>query len=599
MTAMIHDRTPRPEDHRRMVIFFVCAAIIMTLSYVFITKPHMAAARAAAQKQQMTAMPAVASDVGGLVSRDVALDKTARASMETSKIIGSVPLRGLRFDDVMLRDYFTTLDKTDRVMLLSPRDTQAASYVEIGLLPADRSVRTPTQDTRWRVVSGKKLSPETPVILEWDNGNDVTFRRTVSVDRRYVVTVSDDISNASEMDIMFYPYALVSEIHDKQDKDKKIAFEDQDTGVQHTGPIGYFNQSLEEISYDNLADDGSAEFPQATGWMGLTHKYWLKALLPRAEAVFDARFSYIKNATGQNIYQADMRLAPITARAGGGAKTDMRFFIGAKKLSILDDYEEQLGIKKLELAIDFGMLYVLTKPLYHVLSYIGNYLHNEYALDISFGLALLILTVLVRTLTFPLQNKSYRAMNKMKDLAPKMEELKEKFGADKIKFQEEVLALYKREKVNPASGCLPILLQIPIFFALYKVIYITLDMRHAPFWGWIHDLSAPDPTSFVNLFGLLPYDAPSFLAVGAWPLLYGFTMWVQQELNPKPEDAMQRQIFAMLPWVFTFVFAQFPAGLVIYYTWSNILGIIQQYSLRKLNPGMAPPKPNKKKHKKA
>lgn len=595
---MLHDRTPRPEEHRRMVVFFLCAAVIMTLSYAFITKPRMNAARAeAAVARQQADMPAPETAVSTIIDRVSALAKTPRLGLDTPKVMGSVPLRGLRFDDVMLRDYFTALDKKTNVTLLSPRDTHAASYVEVGLLPANTAHAAPTNATRWRVVSGKTLSPETPVILEWDNGNGITFRRTISVDRRYVVTVIDDVMNATSDDVVFYPYALVSEVHAKPGKD--AAFEDQDSGVQHTGPIGYFNKDLEEISYGDLADDGVAEFAATSGWMGLTHKYWLKALLPRADAVFDGRFAYVKNAAGQDVYQADMRLAPLTVRAGDSAKTDMRFFIGAKKLSILDDYQEQLGVDRLELAIDFGMLYFLTKPLYHVLAYLGNYLHNQYDLHISFGIALLLLTVLVRGLTFPLQNKSYRAMNKMKDLAPKMEELKEKFGADKIKFQEEVLALYKREKVNPASGCLPILLQIPIFFALYKVIYITLDMRHAPFVGWIRDLSAPDPTSFVNLFGLLPFDAPAFLAVGAWPLLYGLTMWIQQELNPKPEDPMQRQIFTMLPWIFTFVFAQFPAGLVIYYTWSNILGIVQQYSLRKLHPGTVPPKQDKKKDKKA
>jgi len=316
-------------------------------------------------------------------------------------------------------------------------------------------------------------------------------------------------------------------------------------------------------------------------------------LLPANDAVFDARFSHQTGEQGQDIYQADMRGQPIVVQAGDTGKNELRFFAGAKKLSVMQDYEDQLKVDRFDLAVDFGRLYLLTKPLYYFLSSLGEYIHKTFGTDKSFGIALLLMTVLLRALTFPLQNKAYKSMNRMKDMSPKIHALKEKYKDDKAKFQQEMLELYKKEKINPASGCLPILLQIPIFFALYKVIYITLDMRHAPFWGWIHDLSAPDPTNVFNLFGLLPYQTPVFLVIGAWPILYGITMWAQQKLNPKPEDVTQQQVFAMMPWMFMFIFAKFPAGLVIYYTWSNLLGVVQQYTVRRLNPSTPA---EKKKH---
>ena len=590
---MQHHNRHHPEDHRRLVIFFIMAAIIMALSYFFITKPQMDKARQqqgmVTQAKQNTVAPPVAEaqtlrDVSAVLAGS---DQSKRVALDSKRLQGSVPLKGLRFDDLQLKSYYTTLQKEEMVRLLSPSDTKQTYFVEIGLMPEDKNIAVPTQDTVWKLVAGDKLTPENQVVMEWNNGQGLTFRRIVSMDQRYVMTVVQDIANSTDKNVTLYPYALVSQTHHIPQKGEKVSFEDQPSSVQHIGPIGFLNDKLQEKSYKDVLEE-QFKFDHTKGWAGISSKYWLVSLLPQNDQLFDARFSHETGALKQDIYQVDMRGQALVVPANGAAKTDMRFFAGAKKLSIMQDYEDELKIDRFDLAVDFGRLYILTKPLYYLLSSMGEYIHKEFGTAKSFGIALLLMTVLLRALTFPLQNKAYKSMNRMKDMAPKINALKEKHRDDKPKFQQEMLEFYKKEKINPASGCLPILLQIPIFFALYKVIYITLDMRHAPFWGWIHDLSAPDPTNVFNLFGLLPYQLPVFLTIGAWPILYGLTMWAQQRLNPKPEDPTQQQIFALMPWMFMFIFAKFPAGLVIYYTWSNLLGVIQQYALRRFNPGTTP-----------
>ncbi len=588
----MQDRMPRPDDHHRLILFFVLAATIMTLSYLFITKPNADRMRAAAVAERImgekTAGVGVAQDGEKAVkSINDALTQQSRITVDTANLKGSFGTTGLRFDDIELKNYYMTLEKTDLVRMLAPSATKNAQFVEVGLMAGSADMPAPDNSTAWRLVKGDKLTPETPVVLEWDNAAGITFRRTLSIDDMYMLTIDQEIVNNTDKAVTFYPYALVSQTHHIPEKGEVVSFEDRESSVQHIGPIGYLNEELQEENYNNVKDDGEFKFEKVKGWLGITSKYWLVALIPDNAQEFDARFVHQKGAAGQDIYQSDMRETAMVAEAGSTQKNTMRFFIGAKKLSVLNDYEKLHGVQKFDLAVDFGVLYFLTKPLYHLLTFLGNFFHDTSGLTVSFGVALLVLTVILRIVTFPLQNKAYRSMNKMKDLGPKLHALKEKYPDDKAMFQKETMELYRKEKINPASGCLPILLQIPIFFALYKVIYITLDMRHAPFWGWIHDLSAPDPTSVLNAFGLLHFNLPAFLVVGAWPIIYGATMYVQQALNPKPEDPMQQQIFAMLPWIFTFVFAKFPAGLVIYYSWSNLLGIVQQYSLRKLNPAIA------------
>lgn len=591
-----------PEDQKRLITFFVVAALIMGLSYFFITKPQLE--KAHQQQGMVTAQEKKEAPIAKIIEQEKlleigdALKASSRLAINAPQLEGTMSTTGLRFDDIELKNYYTTLEQEERVRLLAPANTKQGYFVEIGMMADDSSIAVPTQKTVWNKKSGDTLTPETPIVLEWDNGAGLTFRRTVTIDENYLITVKQEVTNKGTAEVNLYPYGLVSQSHHIPQKGDTVNFEDQPSAVQHIGPIGYLNEDLHEEDYEDVKDDKKFEFSDSKGWLGITSKYWLVALLPEKDDAFDARFTHQTGKLKQDIYQTDLREKALTVAPNETVSNEMRFFAGAKKLEILNTYAEKLNVAQLDLAVDFGVLYFLTKPLYNLLSFLGNFFHTTFGATVSFGLALLTLTVLLRAVTFPLQNKSYRSMNKMKDLAPKMEALKEKYGDNKQKFQQEVFAMYKREKINPASGCVPILLQIPIFFALYKVIYITLDMRHAPFWGWIHDLSAPDPTNVFNLFGLLSYQTPSFLMIGAWPLLYGITMFLQQRLNPQPDDPVQKQVFAMMPWMFVFIFAKLPAGLVIYYTWSNLLGIAQQYTLRKIHPGTAPVRKSKAKKKK-
>jgi YidC/Oxa1 family membrane protein insertase len=583
-----------PEDHKRLVTFFVLAALIMGLSYFFITKPQMDKAREqqglATAAESKHASVAKVEEESKLLDVSQVIGDKSRIAIDTPELSGSLSPTGLRFDDIEFKNYYTTLKNDERVRLLAPNNTKQSYFIEIGLMPDDAKTAVPTQKTVWKKVSGDKLTPSTPVTLEWNNSAGLTFRRVISIDENYVVNVEQSVTNNSKDAVVLYPYASVAQTHHIPQKGEKITFEDQPSSVQHIGPIGYLDGKLQEESYKDVQSGKKFEYNETSGWLGITSKYWLVALLPNKADIFDARFTHQTGSLKQDIYQTDLREKPITVAPNETAKSDIHFFTGAKKLNLLNDYSKKLDVPQLDLSVDFGVLYFLTKPLYHFLSYLGNFFHTEYGTPVSFGLALLTLTVLLRAVTFPLQTKSYRSMNKMKDLAPKMNELKEKYKDDKPKYQQEVFAMYKKEKINPASGCLPVLIQIPIFFALYKTIYIALDMRHAPFYGWIHDLSAPDPTNIFNLFGLLQFNTPLFLTIGAWPILYALTMFTQQRLNPQPEDPVQKQMFALMPWMFMFIFAKLPAGLVIYYTWSNMLGILQQYTLRKMHPTKIPVK---------
>lgn len=498
----------------------------------------------------------------------IAADRRARISTES--LHGSVPLTGLRFDDLTLAKYRETSDpESDEITLFSPADAPSPYFAEIGWLSADPALALPSSTTEWStVLENAELSVDRPLVMTWDNGAGLTFKRTISIDNDYLFTVNDEVQNATDTAVSLFPYGLVARVDIP---------EIQGFFILHEGPLGVFDETLKEVDYDDLKETPLETVSSNGGWIGFTDKYWLAVLAHDPSQQIEAAFRY-SNPNARDRFQTDFRSTQATVIQPGttaGAKTYL--FAGAKRVQLLDGYAEDLGISRFDLAIDFGWFYFLTKPFFYCLIWLQGILGN-------FGLAILALTVGLRLLLFPLANKQFRAMNKLKKLQPEMKKLQEKYADDSTRKNQELMELYKREKANPAAGCLPILIQIPIFFALYKVLFVTIEMRQEPFYGWISDLSAPDPTSIFNLFGLIPIDLPSFLAIGAWPIIMGITMFLQQKLNPAPTDPMQAKIMSFLPLIFTFLLATFPAGLVIYWAWSNALGILQQWVIMR-QPG--------------
>ncbi|MDE0799737.1 MAG: membrane protein insertase YidC [Rhodospirillaceae bacterium] len=498
----------------------------------------------------------------------IAADRRARISTES--LHGSVPLTGLRFDDLTLVKYRETTDpESNEITLFSPADAPSPYYAEIGWASADPALALPSSTTEWSTVAqNAELSVDRPLVMTWDNDAGLTFKRTISIDNDYLFTVNDEVQNATNTAVSLFPYGLVTRVDIP---------EIQGFFILHEGPLGVFDETLKEVDYDDLKDTPLETVSSNGGWIGFTDKYWLAALAHDQSQQIEAAFRY-RNQNARDHFQTDFLSTEATVIQPGrtaGAKTYL--FAGAKRVELLDGYAEDLGISRFDLAIDFGWFYFLTKPFFYCLIWLQGILGN-------FGLAILALTVGLRLLLFPLANKQFRAMNKLKKLQPEMKKLQEKYADDNTRKNQELMELYKREKANPAAGCLPILIQIPIFFALYKVLFVTIEMRQEPFYGWISDLSAPDPTSIFNLFGLIPIDLPSFLAIGAWPIIMGITMFLQQKLNPAPTDPMQAKIMSFLPLIFTFLLATFPAGLVIYWAWSNSLGILQQWVIMR-QPG--------------
>ncbi|HZS84295.1 MAG TPA: membrane protein insertase YidC [Stellaceae bacterium] len=505
-----------------------------------------------------TAAPAGAAPAGE--SRDAALAAAPRIKIDTPRLHGSIALVGGRLDDLTLAQYHETVDpKSPEIVLLSPAGTASPYFVESGWAPADKSVKVPDSDTKWNV-TGEALTTKTPVTLTWDNGAGLRFTRTISVDDDYMFTVEQKVENHSGAPVTLYPYASVTRIGTPPSSSYYILFE---------GMIGNFNGILKEEKYSALKPGEPVTATSPGAWLGFTDKYWLTALVPPQDETVKGRFTHtLLDHTDR--YQADFLGSEKIVPAGGSIAASSRLFAGPKVVKLLDKYRDELGINSFDNAVDWGWFYFLTKPIFFALDFFYGVIGN-------FGLAILLLTVLVKLLFFPLANKSYKAMSKMKLLQPEMMKLREKFGDDKQRLNEEMMALYKRVGANPLAGCLPIVVQIPVFFSLYKVLYVTIEMRQAPFYGWIRDLSAPDPTSFANLFGLIPWHPPAFLMIGAWPLIMGATMFLQQKLNPQPADPVQAKMFMFLPIMFTYMLASFPAGLVIYWAWNNTLSVIQQW----------------------
>ena len=514
-------------------------------------------------------IPIPSNDNSGILNtentKSTVVTTVPRVSVISKEVTGSISLKGARIDDVTLSQYRETLDPDSNLIdLLLKSNERNPYFLEFGWSSPD-GVKVPNGKTLWKA-SKEILSPDSNVTLSWDNGEGVVFYQDISIDDTFMFTVNQRVKNNSKKLITLYPYGLIR----RTGEPETTRF-----FVLHEGPLGVFDGTLSEKSYEDLEDAGKKGINikplEAGGWIGLTDKYWLTALLPDQKEIFNFTYRHLNSNGGQ--YQTDFLGKAIKIKSNSQGESLSRAFAGAKRLTLFDDYEERFDIKHFDLAIDFGWFYFLTKPFFYALSWANDYLGN-------FGLAILAITVIVKLVFFPLANKSYKSMAKMRNLGPEIKKLRERVGDDRQKLNQEMMNLYKKEKVNPAAGCLPILVQIPVFFALYKVLFVSIEMRQTPFFGWIKDLSVADPTSMFNLFGLLPYSTsmlPDFLNLGIWPLLMGVTMFLQQRLNPTPPDPIQAKIFAWMPVAFTFLLATFPAGLVIYWTWNNLLSICQQW----------------------
>ncbi|MBX6425949.1 MAG: membrane protein insertase YidC, partial [Variibacter sp.] len=511
--------------------------------------------------------PAAQPPAAQPLTREAARAASPRIAIETPRLKGSIALKGARIDDLALRAYRETVDpKSPAIVLLSPSGSPHPFYAEFGWTAgAGVPVKLPDAGTVWRQEGSGSLGVGRPVTLIWDNGEGLIFRRTIAVDDKYLFTITDQVVNAGSAPVTLYPYALISRHGTPQT---------QGYYILHEGLIGVLNGKLQEVSYATIEEKKALTYETANGWLGITDKYWAAALLPETTAHLKARFA--AGLLGSvKTYQTDYLLDAVTVAPGATATTNGRLFAGAKEVSTIDSYQKQLGLNNFELLIDWGWFYFVTKPMFMLIDYL-------YRLVGNFGLAILLVTVLIKLVFFPLANKSYASMAKMKAVQPQMMAIRERYADDKVKQQQALMELYKKEQINPLAGCLPILIQVPVFFALYKVLFVSLEMRHAPFFGWIKDLSAPDPTTIFNLFGLIPWDPSQvpvighYLMVGAWPIIMGLTMWVQMKMNPAPPDPTQKMIFDWMPLIFTFMLANFAAGLVIYWAWNNTLSVIQQ-----------------------
>ena len=501
-------------------------------------------------------------------TREQALAQSPRIRVNTKSLSGSIALKGGRIDDVVLKGYRETTDPTSpNIVLLSPSGSPQPYYAEWGFVPQPgQNIELPNSDTLWKA-DLTVLTAEKPVNLTFDNGAGLIFHRTIAVDDQYMFTVTQSIENKGTDPVTLYPYELVS----RHGKPVVSGY-----AVLHEGFVGVVGDSgVKETSYDGVEKEpGSTQHLDGTGgWLGFTDKYWATAVIPDQNMPIKGR--YLASGTGQKIYQVDQQGAAQTVAPGATVAVNSRLFAGAKVSDLLDRYESGLGIKKFDLLIDWGWFYFITRPMFKLIDFFYRIIGN-------FGLAILCVTLLVKIAFFPLANRSYMSMARMKAMQPQMKALQERYKDDRAKQQQELMALYKREKINPVAGCLPVVIQIPVFFSLYKVLFVTIEMRQAPFFGWIKDLSQPDPTNIFTLFGLVPWDPThipligSFLWLGIWPIIMGLSMWIQMKMNPEPTDPVQKQMFAYMPIIFTFMLGSFPAGLVIYWTWNNLLSVTQQ-----------------------
>ena len=493
------------------------------------------------------------------ITREEALAQSKRIQFENQNIVGSISLKGAAIDDLTFKKYNVALESDEKVKLLSPRNTKDGYLIESGFITTDKNIDIPNSNSVWSVSGNNKLTNQSPVKLSWTNKQGIIFEKEINLDDKFLFSVKQRVINSTDKVYDFYSYGQIIR---KQIPDISNFY------ILHEGLLATLDDELIEEDYDDIQEEKFSRTSQK-GWLGISDKFWITSLIPPSGKEFKTTFDY-KDKFRANFVATE----PLELRGNSSIEDKMQIIVAAKRVDVIDGYADSLNIDKFDLAIDWGFLYFITKPLFYGIDYFFKLLGN-------YGLAIIAITICIRLAFFPLANFSFRSMAKMKALQPEMVRLKELHKDDKMKLQQEMMALYKKEKVNPMSGCLPILVQIPVFFALYKVLFVTIEMRQMPFYGWIQDLSERDPTSLFNLFGLLPYDVPSFLVIGAWPVAMGVSMFIQQKLNPAPTDPMQAKIFMFFPLFLTIILAPFPAGLVIYWTVNNILTMAQQVFIMK------------------
>ncbi|GGK24136.1 membrane protein insertase YidC [Salinarimonas ramus] len=581
----------RDEDSRNLILAIVLSVIVFVgWTYFYAAPQAQREADLAAQQQAAQAVDPARPNLplpsdGGVApgaptqtvapgtnlpaTREAAIAAAPRIPISTPSKEGSINLRGARIDDLILKDYQETTDPdSDPIVLLSPSNSANPYYAEFGWVGGGEVPGgLPDSQTVWQT-NDEALTPATPVTLTFVNEAGLTFERTITVDEDALFTVEDRVLNETGAPVTLYPYGLVS----RHGVPNVMGY-----FVLHEGFIGVLGEEgLQEWGYDDVAEaerlsanvTGESWAAETGGWVGITDKYWATAIVPDQDTAFTGRFTS-EASGGSPVFQADALGAARTLAAGEELVSTKRLFAGAKEVDVVDGYAEAFDIRQFDLLIDWGWFYFITKPMFYALDFFFTMFGN-------FGVAILIVTVILKLFFLPLANKSYASMAKMKAVQPEMMAIRDRYGDDRMKQQQELMELYKREKINPVAGCWPVLIQIPVFFALYKVLFVTIEMRHAPFFGWIQDLAAPDPTSIFNLFGLIPWETPALLTVGIWPILMGVTMFVQMKMNPEPPDPVQKAVFTWMPVIFTFMLASFPAGLVIYWAWNNLLSVLQQ-----------------------
>ena len=500
------------------------------------------------------------SETNNLLSRKEALNKDKRIIFENDNVKGSISLKGAIIDDLLFKNYNEKLEGKKKVILLNPRNTSDTYYLETGWVSNNKNIDLPNNKSKWKVEGNTKLSPGNDIKLVWKNAQGLTFEKIISIDNKFLFTVNQKIKNNTNKIYNFYPYSQIIR--------KNIPRDIVNFFILHEGPLGVFDDQLVEKDYDDVIDK-KYSINAEKGFLGITDKYWLTSLIPEKNKNFRADFEY-----SEKFKISYIETEALEAQPNKQISNKVDIVIAAKEVDVIDEYNEKLGLSKFDLVIDWGWFYWIVKPLFFLNDYFFKLAGN-------YGLAIILITVCLRLLFFPLNNYAFRSMSRMKILQPEMARLKEVHKDDKMKLQQAIMQLYKKEGVNPVSGCVPILISIPFFFAIYKMLFVTIEMRHQPFFGWIKDLSEKDPTSIFNLFGLIPWSPPDFLIIGALPVLMGLTMWAQQKLNPAPQDDIQKKIFMFFPVFLTVILAPFPSGLVLYWTANNILTMAQQYVIMK------------------